>query len=208
MTDLILAIAHHLFVFSLVAIIAAGLVLVRDALGGAALRRLGSVDLAYGVVAAGVGRDRRLRPGGPAIRPSDLAHPALGPACAGRAGVLADASGLAPCAPLPLGRSGAAAVHPRLRGGDHRPMRVSTAEFIKNYGALADRALAEPVMITKHGQDRLVVISAAEYSRLKQRDRRVLRAENWTDAELAMIEAAEVPAEYEHLDAELKDWRP
>jgi len=83
-------------------------------------------------------------------------------------------------------------------------MRVSTADFIKNYGALADRALAEPVTITKNGRDRLVVISAAEYSRLKQRDRRVIRAEDVTDAELAMIETAEVPAEYGHL----KDWRP
>jgi putative membrane protein len=54
MTDLILAIAHHLLVFSLMAIIAAELVLVRDGLDGAALRRLGSIDLTYGVVAAGV----------------------------------------------------------------------------------------------------------------------------------------------------------
>jgi hypothetical protein len=28
-------------------------------------------------------------------------------------------------------------------------MRVSTADFIKHYGALADKALAEPVTITK-----------------------------------------------------------
>jgi hypothetical protein len=28
-------------------------------------------------------------------------------------------------------------------------MKVSTAEFIKNYGALADKALSEPVTITK-----------------------------------------------------------
>ncbi len=52
-------------------------------------------------------------------------------------------------------------------------MRVSTADFIKNYGALADQALSEPVTITKNGRDRLVVMSAAEYARLKGRDRRV-----------------------------------
>ena len=46
-------------------------------------------------------------------------------------------------------------------------MRVSTADFIKNYGSLADTALSEPVTITKNGRDRLVVISAAEYERLK-----------------------------------------
>jgi hypothetical protein len=87
-------------------------------------------------------------------------------------------------------------------------MRVSTADFIKNYGALADTALAEPVTITKNGRDRLVVISAAEYARLKQRDRRVIPADALTETELALIEAAEVPAEFDHLDAELKDWRP
>jgi len=84
-------------------------------------------------------------------------------------------------------------------------MRVSTADFIKNYGDLADQALSEAVTITKHGRDRLVVISAAEYHRLKQNDRRVVRAEDLSKAELGLIEAAEVPAEYAHLDAELED---
>ena len=84
-------------------------------------------------------------------------------------------------------------------------MRVSTADFIKNYGTLADQALAEPVTITKNGRDRLVVLSAAEYLRLKRRDRRVIRAEDLTDEELALIEAAEVPTEYAYLDAELED---
>ncbi|HEY1750351.1 MAG TPA: type II toxin-antitoxin system prevent-host-death family antitoxin [Caulobacteraceae bacterium] len=84
-------------------------------------------------------------------------------------------------------------------------MRVSTADFIKNYGALADQALSEPVTITKNGRDRLVVMSAAEYARLKRRDRRVVRAEDLTDEELALIEKAEVPAEYAYLDAELDE---
>jgi PHD/YefM family antitoxin component YafN of YafNO toxin-antitoxin module len=82
-------------------------------------------------------------------------------------------------------------------------MRVSTADFIKNYGAFADQALTEPVTITKNGRDRLVVVSAAEYDRLKRRDRVALRAEELSDEELALIETAEVPAEYAHLDSEL-----
>lgn len=87
-------------------------------------------------------------------------------------------------------------------------MRVTTADFIKNYGSLADRALAEPVTITKNGRDRLVVLSAEEYERLRRRDRRVIRAGELTDEEVALIAKAEVPAEYAHLDEELKDWRP
>lgn len=84
-------------------------------------------------------------------------------------------------------------------------MRVSTAEFIKNYGTLADKALGEPVVITKNGRDRLVVLSAEEYTRLKRRDRRVFSVEDLTEAQVAAIERAEVPAEYAYLDAELAE---
>jgi PHD/YefM family antitoxin component YafN of YafNO toxin-antitoxin module len=87
-------------------------------------------------------------------------------------------------------------------------MKVSTAEFIKNYGTLADKALTEPVVITKNGRDRLVMLSAEEYVRLKRRDRRVVRLEDFSDQDMALIAQADVPAEYAHLDAELKDWKP
>ena len=87
-------------------------------------------------------------------------------------------------------------------------MKVSTADFIKNYGTLADKALSEPVTITKNGRDRLVVLSADEYARLKRRDRRVVRLEDFSEEEMALIAVAEVPAGHSHLDAELKDWNP
>lgn len=87
-------------------------------------------------------------------------------------------------------------------------MRVTTAEFIKQYGRLADQALSEPVTITKNGRDRLVVLSAGEYDRLMRRDRRAIKATDLTDEELALIAKAEVPAEYAYLDEELKDWQP
>ncbi len=82
-------------------------------------------------------------------------------------------------------------------------MRVSTAEFIKHYSTLADRALGEPLTITKHGRDRLVVVSAAEYERLKKRDRHVFASADLPDRVLELIAQAEVPAEYAHLDREL-----
>jgi prevent-host-death family protein len=87
-------------------------------------------------------------------------------------------------------------------------VRISTADFIKNFGALADQALSEPVRITKHGRDRLVMLSATEYDRLKRRDRRVVRLEDLTDEELELIAQAEVSAEYAYLDAELENWKP
>jgi DICT domain-containing protein len=52
-------------------------------------------------------------------------------------------------------------------------MKVSTADFIKNYGTLADKALVEPLTITKNGRDRFVLVEAAEFARLMRRDRKV-----------------------------------
>lgn len=87
-------------------------------------------------------------------------------------------------------------------------MRISSAEIQKKFGSLADKALTEPVTITRNGRDRLVLLSVEEYDRLKRRDRRVVRLEDFTEEEMARIAQAEVPSEYSHLDAELKDWEP
>jgi prevent-host-death family protein len=87
-------------------------------------------------------------------------------------------------------------------------MKVSSADFQKKFGVLADKALTEPVTITRNGRDRLVLLSVEEYERLMRRDRRVVRLEDFTDEEMALIAEAKVPAEYTYLDAELKDWQP
>ena len=87
-------------------------------------------------------------------------------------------------------------------------MRVTTAEFIKGYGALADKALTEPVTITKNGRDRLVLVSVEEYERLRRRDRRAFRAEELSEADVALIANAEMGAEHADLDEELGDWQP
>lgn len=87
-------------------------------------------------------------------------------------------------------------------------MRVTTAEFIKSYGRLADRALAEPVTITKNGHDRLVLLSAGEYERLRRRDRRAILPEELTEEEVTAIAAAEVGPRHGHLNDEARGWQP
>jgi prevent-host-death family protein len=89
-----------------------------------------------------------------------------------------------------------------------RDMKISSAEFQSQFDILSDRALTEPLTITRNGQDRLVLLSVEEYERLKRRDRRVVRLEEFTDEEMALIANADVPAEHAHLDVELEDWRP
>ena len=44
--------------------------------------------------------------------------------------------------------------------------RVIATEFKNNVGAFSDAAMREPVIITSHQRDRLVLISADEYRRL------------------------------------------
>ena len=44
--------------------------------------------------------------------------------------------------------------------------RVTATEFKNNIGAFSDAAMSEPVIITSHQRDRLVLLSADEYRRL------------------------------------------
>jgi putative membrane protein len=50
-TDYVLALLHHLLVFSLVGILAVEIALMRPGIGADQVRRLGGYDVAYGVVA-------------------------------------------------------------------------------------------------------------------------------------------------------------
>jgi len=84
-------------------------------------------------------------------------------------------------------------------------MRVSSAEFIKKYGALSDSALNEPVTITCNGRDRLVLLSVDEFERMRRYAPRSRSIEDLTDRELEMISAARVSAEHDHVNALLDD---
>lgn len=87
-------------------------------------------------------------------------------------------------------------------------MRVSSAEFVRHFGDLSDKALGEAVTITRNGRDRLVLLSVQEYERLIRRDRKVIRVEDFSEGDWAAIAASEVSSEHAALDAELADWRP
>ncbi|MBR0758445.1 type II toxin-antitoxin system prevent-host-death family antitoxin [Bradyrhizobium jicamae] len=81
---------------------------------------------------------------------------------------------------------------------------LSASEFQERVGEALDRALSQPVLITKHGRPRNVVLSYDEYERLRARDRLAVRAEELTDEDIAALEASEMARGYEHLNAELK----
>ncbi len=80
---------------------------------------------------------------------------------------------------------------------------VSAADFQRKIGAYQDRALVEPVLVTRNGRERVVLISADEFHRLKSLERQSLHPSELSAKTLAAISSASVPAEYAHLDDEL-----
>ncbi len=58
------------------------------------------------------------------------------------------------------------------------PLRqFSGLELQRNSGLVQEAALKEPVVITHHGRDRLVLLDIEEYARLKRRDKLVVDLE-------------------------------
>jgi len=87
-------------------------------------------------------------------------------------------------------------------------IRVSSTEFGKEVGRYQDAALSQPVIVTRNGRDRTVMISADEYLRLKRRDRQVLAAGVVPEDIVEAVRNAEMDPRHNHLDDLLKDWTP
>ena len=81
--------------------------------------------------------------------------------------------------------------------------RVSSTEFQKKVGLYQDLALTEPLTVTRNGREKIVVLSAEEYHRLKRRDRKVLRVEELSVEDLEAIANATPPAEAAEFDHEV-----
>jgi prevent-host-death family protein len=82
-------------------------------------------------------------------------------------------------------------------------IKVSAAEFQRNIGRYQDIALTRPVAVTRNGRERTVMISVEEYHRLKRRDRRVMSLEDFTEADIAALEATRAPESSKIFDDEM-----
>jgi len=80
---------------------------------------------------------------------------------------------------------------------------VSSAELQRHLGRYQDMALVEPVAVTRNGRERVVILSADEYHRLKKRDRRVLSLSDFTQEDIQAILACEPPKEADSFNSEL-----
>jgi prevent-host-death family protein len=82
---------------------------------------------------------------------------------------------------------------------------VTSAEVQKNFGRYREQALAGPVIVTQYGKPSVVIISAAEYERLKELDRRVMRLDNMSDTEIEEMLDSSVPLEQRYSISEIEE---
>lgn len=66
---------------------------------------------------------------------------------------------------------------------------ATAGELVRQFSHYSDLALKEPVVVTKNGRARNVLISVEEYERLKLRDRQVFLAEDAPEEFIADMEA-------------------
>jgi prevent-host-death family protein len=82
-------------------------------------------------------------------------------------------------------------------------LKVPAGEFQRHIGHYQDIALTQPVAVTRNGRERTVMISVEEYHRLKRRDRQVMGLEDFSEADIATLEAARAPESSKVFDDEL-----
>ena len=80
---------------------------------------------------------------------------------------------------------------------------VTAAQVSKNFGAYQDAAVREPVVITKNGRPRTVLMAYEDFVRLSKRERRVELTSELAPAEIAAVEAAEMEPGHDHLNGEI-----
>jgi prevent-host-death family protein len=73
--------------------------------------------------------------------------------------------------------------------------RVPASEFQREFGRLRGVAHREAVIVTSHGRDDVVLLSAEEYLRLRNLDRRAMHVSELSDGYLAALGEVDIPAE-------------
>ena len=75
---------------------------------------------------------------------------------------------------------------------------VAASDIQKNFGLWHDKALREPVQITKYGRETAYLISAETFHEMWASYQQAKSTAELSDAEMAMIREAEVPAEHDY----------
>ena len=80
--------------------------------------------------------------------------------------------------------------------------RVIPDEFQKGFASYKAKAHREAIIITSHGQDDLVLISADEYNRLRQLDQKAVYVHELPEAVINELGTVPIPEETHKFDDE------
>ncbi|MEC4593143.1 MULTISPECIES: type II toxin-antitoxin system prevent-host-death family antitoxin [Nitrospirillum] len=78
--------------------------------------------------------------------------------------------------------------------------RFSSLDLQRNVAQVQEAALREPVTVSYHGRDRLVILSVDEFERLKQRDKMVISMEEMPEEFLRALQEPYYDADQAALD--------
>jgi prevent-host-death family protein len=73
-------------------------------------------------------------------------------------------------------------------------MRVTSVELHQKLGLMIDKARVEPVVVTKHDRDHVVIVSAERFAQMENALRRARLAGSLTTEERKAAAAAKVPS--------------
>jgi prevent-host-death family protein len=80
---------------------------------------------------------------------------------------------------------------------------ATAAAVSKSFGTYQDAAVRAPLIITKNGRPRTVLLAYEDYMRLAKRDRQVQLTADLSHKEIEAVENAEMAPGLEHLNSEL-----
>lgn len=75
-------------------------------------------------------------------------------------------------------------------------LTVSASELAKSFGEWHDKAMSEPVVITKHARNTAVLLSAQTFDMLIANYREVVPVEELDEAVASAIVESDIPEEY------------
>ena len=78
-----------------------------------------------------------------------------------------------------------------------------STEVAKRFGAIAQIVQAEPILVESHGRPQMVMLSPAEYERLRRQDRKVYATTQLPPSLRAAIAAARPAAGSERFNEEV-----
>jgi len=78
--------------------------------------------------------------------------------------------------------------------------RFSSLDLQRNVARVQEAALREPVAVSYHGRDRLVIMPIDEFERLKRRDKMVISMEEMPEEFVQALQEPYVNAEQAALD--------